>query len=234
MGPATQHANETHENIDDVDIDGLFMEADRLGAATDGDASLLHVLQQQPTAAASASLDQTGSAQLDIRRQSPTPDPSHQTSSSSAQARRAGQKRKGRHESPPSQAGAPSISPALSQTTHSRPAKKHRGEDVSSAGQPEAAPRGTPDVPEATHLRPVRKQKAAQSSGAQKRRGADATPARQRAAKRAAKTASPFPELSPDEIAQAKADGIVWARIGNYESWPAQVSAIHSCPIYIQ
>ena len=176
-----------------------------------------HLPQQVPTPASLRVLDQTGSAQLDIRRHSPSPDPIHQTHT---------------RESPPPQAGVSIISPALSQTRHGRPTRKRRSEDVSSPGQPNTAPTLTASVTETARLRPAKRQKPT-STNANQKRVPDATLARKRAAKRAARPASSFPELSQVEIAQAKADGMVWARIGSYDAWPAQVGATIPALVYI-
>ena len=231
MAPAAPSANDTPENMDDVNINDLFMEADTLAAATGGDIIDAGLPQQVPTAASLPVLDQTGNAQLDIRRHSPSPDPIHQSASSSVQARRAGEKRKSRRESPPAQADVPNVSPALSQTRHGRPVRKRRSEGESSAAQPDAAPTAHPTLPETACLRPAKRQKVAQSSSANKARVPDATPARKRVVKYAARPASSSPELSQQEIAQAKADGMVWARIGSYEAWPAQVGATPPAPV---
>ena len=198
MAPAAQFVSNTSLNMDEINIDDLIMEADALGADTKGDASLPHLPQQVPVAASLPALDQTGSAQLDTRRQSPTPDSIHQNASSSVLARRAGEKRKSRRESTPPRAGVSNISPALSQTRHGRPAKKRRNEDVSSADQPNTAPTAHPTVPDAARLRPAKRQKVAQSSSTNRKKVADATPVRKHVVKRAARPASPAPELSQD------------------------------------
>ncbi|KAL0041735.1 hypothetical protein WJX79_002650 [Trebouxia sp. C0005] len=46
---------------------------------------------------------------------------------------------------------------------------------------------------------------------------------KRRAAKRSTESHSSLPQLSPAEIAQAKEDGLVFARVGNYAAWPAQM-----------
>ena len=104
---------------------------------------------------------------------------------------------------------------------------------MSSAAEADAPqPTNVVTAPETAHRRPAKRQKVAQSLSADKTGVAKATSARKRAPKRAAKPASSFPVLSQDEIAQAKADGMVWARIGSYEAWPAQVGAILPCQVY--
>ena len=234
MAPADPSASETSESFDDVNIEDLFMEADTLVAATQGDIIAASLPQQVPTAASLAALDQTGSAQLDVRHQSSTPDSiHHQSAPSSVQVRRAGEKRKSRRASPLARADVPSISPALSQTRHGWPARKRRSEDESSAAQPNAAPTAHPTLPETARLRPAKRQKVAQSSSANKARVPDATPARKRVVKRAARPPSSFPELSQQEIAQARADGMVWARLGSYEAWPAQVGPTPPTPVNV-
>ena len=229
MNPPAQHADETHHTMDDVDMEDLFMAADTAGAAIEVDASLPHLPQQLPTAAKLPSVNQIDSAQ----RESPESDSTHQSTSSSVQVRRAGEKRKARRQSPPSQAGV-ATSPAVTQARHGRPTRKRRSEDVSSAAEADAPqPTNVVTAPETAHRRPAKRQKkAAQSLSANKTVVAKATPASKRAPKRAAKPASAFPGLTQLEIAQAKADGIVWVRIGSYEAWPAQVGATLSGQLY--
>ena len=217
MAPAAPPASDVHQKMDEVNIGDLFMEADTLGADTPGHAGLPHLPQQVPTAASLPVLDQTGSTQLDIRRHSPSPDPIHQTHT---------------RESPPPQAGVSIISPALSQTIGmGRPTRKRRSEDVSMVSQPTTGPTLTPSGTETARLRPAKRRKATSTDANQKKVPA-VTPARKRAAKRAARPASPFPELSQVEIAQAKADGMVWAKIGSYDAWPAQVGATIPALVY--
>lgn len=111
--------------------------------------------------------------------------------------------------SPAAHSVAPSMSPAYSQTGDDNPAKKRRCQVESSAAAA-AAPMTTPASPQ-----------AAQAGSAKKQR--TAAPAKKRPAKRSTETHSPLPELSPAEIAQAEDDGLVFARVGNYAAWPAQV-----------
>ena len=234
MAPAAQFVSNTCLNMDEVDIDDLddlCMEADALGADTKGDASLPHLPQQVPTATSLPVLEQTGSVQLDIRRHSPTPDSIHQNTSSSVQARRAGEKRKVRRESPSSQAGVSDISPALSQTRHGRPARKRRMcHRLFSQRLPPASTQLFLTLL-ASDLQRGRSWPSPQAPA--RKKVADATPARKHVVKHAARPALPVPELSQNEIAQAKADGIVWARIGSYEAWPAQVGPTLPAPVYI-
>ena len=116
-----------------------------------------------------------------------------------------GRKRKSTNVSP----AAHSMSPAESQTGDDNPAKTRRVQDGSSAA--EAA---------ALVTTPTSTQTAQAGTGRKQRSGA---PAKKRAAKRSAETHSPLPQLSPAELAQAKEDGLVFARVGNYAAWPAQV-----------
>ena len=111
--------------------------------------------------------------------------------------------------SPAAHSVAPSMSLAYSQTGDDNPAKKRRCQ-VESSAAPAAAPMTTPASPQ-----------AAQAGSAKKQR--TAAPAKKRAAKRSTETHSPLPESSPAEIAQAEEDGLVFARVGNYAAWPAQV-----------
>ena len=50
-----------------------------------------------------------------------------------------------------------------------------------------------------------------------------ARPNKKRRGPKASVPMSVPPELTPAESSQAEMDGLVWARIGNFASWPAQV-----------
>ena len=60
-----------------------------------------------------------------------------------------------------------------------------------------------------------------------------ARPNKKRRGPKASVPMSVPPELTPAESSQAEMDGLVWARIGNFASWPAQVD-FHFAVVLLQ
>ncbi len=209
--------------MDALDLDHVFMQADTEGSSED---SATPPQLQQPTAPSVTHSHESASTAAVLSHQSPPSTLTQRTNGTTsrsydnASAGRGlhGRKRRIRNLSPIAHSAAPSMSPAESQTGDDNPAKKRRVQDESSASEA-AAPVSTPTPP----------QSAQAGTGKKKRSGA---PGKKRAAKRSAETHSPIPQLSPAEIAQAKEDGLVFARVGNYVAWPAQVRTFHCCSFH--
>jgi len=204
---APQDANNQFQFMDALDFDQVLTQADT--EATSGNNA---PSPQLPTAPSMTPSHESANTAAVLRLQSPPSTLTQRTTSRPLAGRGLrGRKRKSTSESPAAAAhsAAPSMSPAESQTGDDNPAKKRRVQDESSASEA-AAPVTTPTPPQTAQAGPGRKKSSTAS-------------AKKRAAKRSAETHSPLPQLSPAEIAQAKEDGLVFARVGNYAAWPAQV-----------
>ena len=206
---APQDTNNQFQFMDALDFDQVLTQADTEGASEN---NTPFPQLQQPTAPSVTHSHESANTAAVLRHQSPPSTLTQRTTSRPLAGRGLrGRKRKSTSESPAAAAhsAAPSMSPAESQTGDVNPAKKRRVQDESSASEA-AAPVTTPTPP----------QTAQAGTGKKQRSGA---PAKKRAAKRSAETHSPLPQLSPAEIAQAQEDGLVFARVGNYAAWPAEV-----------
>ena len=211
--PDTSAATAPHSShnqlqfMDAVDLDNLLMQADTKGSS---EHSTTSPQLQLPTAPSMTPSNESADTAAVLRHESPPSILTQRTTSRPLAGRGLrGRKRNIRNVSPAAHSAAPSMSPAESQTGDDNPAKKRRVQDESSAAEA-AAPVTTPTSPETAQA----------GTGKKQRSGA---PAKKRAAKRSAETHSPLPQLSPAELAQAKEHGLVFARVGNYSAWPAQV-----------
>jgi len=204
---APHGSNNQWQFIDALDLDQVLMQADPEAASEN---SATSPQPQLPTAPSVTHSHESANTAAVLRHESPPSTLTHRTTSRSLAGRGLrGRKRKSTNVSPAAHSAAPSVSPAESQTGDDHPAKKRRTQDESSDAQA-AAPATTPTSPQTAQAGTGKKQR----SGAHGKR---------RAAKRSAETHLPLPQLSPAEIAQAKEDGLVFARVGNYAAWPAQV-----------
>ncbi|DBA83626.1 TPA: hypothetical protein ACH3X1_006188 [Trebouxia sp. C0004] len=208
---APQGSNNQWQVLDALDLDHVLMQADA-EAASENSASSPQL--QLPSAmgglaAAVTPSHGSGNTAAVLRHQAPPSNFTQRLTSRSLAGRGLrGSKRKNRNVSSAAHSAAPSVSPAHSQTGDDNPAKKRRIQDESSTDWA-AAPVTTPASPQTAQAGPGKKQRTA-------------APAKKRAAKHSAETHSSLPQLSPAEIAQAKEDGLVFARVGNYAAWPAQ------------
>ena len=204
---APQDSNNQWQFMDALDLDQVLIQADPEAPSEN---SATSPPLQLPTASSLAPSHESANTAAMLQHRSPPSTLTQRTTSASLTGRGLrGRKRKSPIESPDADSAAPSVSPAHSQTGDDSPAKKRRVQNESSAAQA-AAPVTTPTLPQTAQAGTGKKQR----SGAHGKR---------RAAKRSAETHSPLPQLSPAEVAQAKKDGLVFARVGNYAAWPAQV-----------
>ena len=204
---APQGPNNQWQLMDALDLDQVLMQAHAAAASENSPTS---PQLQLPTAPGSMNSHESGNTAAVLRQQSPPSTLTQHTMSKSLAGRGLrGRKRKSANVSPAAPSLAPSVSPAQSRYGDDSPAKKRRVQDESSAAQA-AAPVTTPTSPQIAQAGTGKKQR----SGAHSKR---------RAAKRSTESHSSLPQLSPAEIAQAKEDGLVFARVGNYAAWPAQV-----------